>query len=320
MTSRPVQIVVTPGSGAGLALATARRLRRRLRRRGREASIRSFDNLAALTQWAETCEPEFSHLVCIGGDATLSAAARAAIRHCVPFVPVPSGFGNVFAGVFGHPTRARDVAALIETGEVRRVDVGLARKGTAEEIFLSHRSFGVLEQIQQTAERGRKQPRSRLLRYLWYCGVAHQFFFRTRLAAFTVEVDDTPVVDDAVLVTVANVETYRGFLPLTPTAVPIDGFLDVAVVRRVSKVVLMARLLRLLLRLPGRRRGLTLYRGRRVVVTTPRGREELAVRRRALPLLVPPGAIENLQQRAIKEEQAPPATLASERQAPQVTE
>jgi len=48
--------------------------------------------------------------------------------------------------------------------------------------------------------------------------------------------------------------------------VPIDGFLDVAVVLRVSKVVLMASLLQLLLRLPGRRRGLTRYRGRRVVV------------------------------------------------------
>lgn len=52
----------------------------------------------------------------------------------------------------------------------------------------------------------------------------------------------------------------------------------------------------------------------------PRGREELAVRRRALPLLVPPGTIENLQQREIKDEQVLPATLASERQAPQVTE
>ena len=84
MTSRPVQIVVTPGSGAGLALVTARRLRRRLAGRGRETGIRSFDTLGALTQWAETCEPEFSHLVCIGGDATLSAAALAAIRHGVP--------------------------------------------------------------------------------------------------------------------------------------------------------------------------------------------------------------------------------------------
>jgi diacylglycerol kinase (ATP) len=303
VTSRPVQIVVTPGSGEGLALRTARRLRRRLASGGREAGIRSFDNLAALTRWAETCEPEFAHLVCIGGDATLSAAARAAIRHAVPFVPVPNGFGNIFASVFGHPTRARDVEALLNTGAVRGVDVGLARNGPNEEVFLSHRSFGVLEQIQQVAERRRQQPRTRLLRYLWYWGVAYEFFFRTRLAGFTVEVDGTQVAGDAVLVTVANVETYRGFLSLTPAATPIDGLFDVAVVPRVSQSVLLAGLLRLLLR-PGRWRGLRLYRGRRVVVTTPRRREELTVRRRALPLLVPAGAIEDLQRRTIDDEAA----------------
>jgi diacylglycerol kinase (ATP) len=306
MTSTPVQIVVTPGSGEGLALRTARRLRRRLGARGREVRIRSFDNLAALTEWAETCEPDFSQLVCIGGDATLSAAARASMRHGVPFVPVPNGFGNVFARVFGHPKRARDVTALLETEEVRRVDVGLARNGPREEVFLSHRSFGVLEQIQQVAEQGRQQPQTRFLRYLWYWGVAYQFFFRTRLAGVTVEIDGKMVADDAVLVTVANVETYRGFLPLTPAATPIDGLFDVAVVPRVSQIVLLAGLLRLLLR-PGRWRGLKLYRGRRVVVTTPRRREELTVRRRALPLLVPPGALAELQRRTIEDEPPLPA-------------
>jgi diacylglycerol kinase family enzyme len=302
MTSGRIQIVLTPGSGAGLALVTARRLRRRLVHGGRETNIRSFDNLAALTKWAETCEPAFSHLVCIGGDATQSEAARAAIRHGVPFVPVPTGFGNLFAGVFGHPSRARDVAALLETGEVRRVDVGLSRIGSAEELFLSHRSFGILSHIQEAAEQGRQQPRARFLRYLWYWGVAYRFLFRTRLTGYTLEVDGKQVADDAVLVTVANVETYRGFLPLTPTVVPIDGLLNVAVAPRVSQVVLLAHLLRLALRLPGRWRGLKLYRGRRVVVTTPRRREELAVRRRALPLLVPAGAIEELQRRTVEDE------------------
>jgi len=307
MTSNAVQIVVTPGSGEGRARATARRLRRALKRRGRETSVRSFDNLAALTAWAEECELEFAHLVCVGGDATLSAAARASIRHHVPFVPVPTGFGNIFARVFGHPEGTRDVAALLESGELRHVDVGLAQNGTVEEVFLSHRSFGVLEQIQQVAERGRQQPESRALRYLWYWGVAYQFLFRSRLAGFTVEVDGTQVADDAVLVTVANVETYRGFLSLTPKATPIDGLFDVAVVPRVSKIVLLAGLLRLFLRGSGNWGRLKLYRGRRVVVTTPRRREELTVRRRALPLLVLPGAIEELRRRTIEDESPLPA-------------
>ena len=54
------------------------------------------------------------------------------------------------------------------------------------------------------------------------------------------------------LVTVANVETYRDFLSLTPAASPIDGRLDVFVIPRTSKWGLARRLLRLKLRLPGR--------------------------------------------------------------------
>ena len=299
-----VQIVVTPGSGEGRALATARRLATRLKRRGRVVDVRSFENLAALARWAERSPPGASHVVCIGGDATLSAAATAAIRGETPFVPVPNGFGNVFAQVFGYSRRVAAVVRLLDEGQLRRVDIGVVRRDAGEEVFLSHRSYGLLEQIQQVAERGRKQPRPRLLRYLWYFGVGHRFLVRTRLAPYQVVVDGTPVADDAVLVTVANVETYRGFLPLTPTASPIDGLFDVFVIPRVSKPGLLRRLLLLMFGLPGRWRGVAIYRGRRVTVTTPRRREELVVRRRALPLLVPPGAFEALARRSV--EDAPP--------------
>ena len=129
-------IVVTPGSGAGLALLTARRLTTLLRRRGRESNLRTFGNLAALRRWAETCKPDFTHLICVGGDATISAAAHAAIRLDLPFVAVPQGFGNVFAHTFHYPDRPEAVVSLLEHGHVRRVDVGLARNGPATEMFL----------------------------------------------------------------------------------------------------------------------------------------------------------------------------------------
>ena len=294
-----IQIVVTPGSGAGLALLTARRLSTLLRRQGRESRLRKFRQLAALRRWAETCEADFSHLICVGGDATMSTAAHAAIRLNIPFLAVPQGFGNVFARTFHYPDRPEAVLSLLEHGHVRRVDVGRARKNELTEIFLSHRSFGLLEQIQNAAEHGRKQPRSRLLRYFWYYGVAYQFLFRRRLTAFDVEVDGEKITDDAVLVTVANVETYRGFLPLTPSASPIDGQFDVAVVPRVPKATLFLGLLRLLLRLPGRWHRLAIHRGRRVVVTTPRRREELTVLRGALPLLLPADLVEKLRAQSV---------------------
>ena len=305
-----IAIVVTPGSGEGRALGLARRLRRLLGRRRHAASIHAFEDLAGLTRWAQRIAADVSHVVCVGGDATLSAAALASMRTGAPFVPVATGFGNIFASVFGHPRRATEVATLLAEGEVRRVDVGVAGTPSGEEIFLSHRSYGLLEQVQTLAERGRRQPRRRALRYLWYWGVAYRFLVRERLAGFQVEIDGRTVADDAVLVTVANVETYRGFLSLTPTASPIDGLFDVAVIPRVSTPALLWRLLRLLLQLPGRWNGLTLYRGRRVVVTTPRRRETLTVRRRALPLLVSRGALEALVRRDVPDAPEPTPTAA----------
>jgi len=115
---------VTPGSGEGGALASARGLAAGLRRRGHVVDVRSFNDLTALTDWARTPSPDVSHVVCIGGDATLSAAALAAMREQVPFVPVPTGFGNVFARVFGYSDEVGAVLRLLQHGELARGEPG----------------------------------------------------------------------------------------------------------------------------------------------------------------------------------------------------
>jgi diacylglycerol kinase family enzyme len=280
-------------------MATAAPLRASLQRRGWEVSVQAFRDLEALEHWARSATPAFSRLVCVGGDTTLSKAALFSIRTGVPLVPVPNGFGNLFAGVFGYSNRAQDVASLLEHGEVRRVDVGRC----GDDVFVSNRSYGFLDQIQQDAERGRRQPRSRILRLLWYYAVSRRFFVGP-LASIRVEIDGALVAEGARVVTVANVETYRGFLTLTPTASPTDGMFDVFIVPNVTRIALAWRLAKLLLRLPGRWRGVGLHRGRRVVVTFDGTRDEITSVRRALPLLVSPGALEEFRRRRVEEEQA----------------
>jgi diacylglycerol kinase family enzyme len=224
------------------------------------------------------------------------------MRLSVPFVPVPNGFGNMFARAFGHGDRVASVVDLLEAGELRHVDVGLAND---DELFLSHRSYGPLQQIQEAAEQGRRQPMSRLARHLAYYAKAKRFLIDAQPPSIRVEVDGNLVADGANLVTVANVETYGGFLSLTPTASPIDGLFDIFIVPRTSRLGLNVRLLLLLLKAPGRWKGVVLCRGRRVVITVnERRREELRTVRRALPLLVPRGSIESLTRR-MREADAP---------------
>jgi diacylglycerol kinase (ATP) len=290
-----VQIVVTPGSGDGRARSTARRLQKALVRRGYEAHIQTFADLARLQEWSATCEPSFSHLVGVGGDATLSAAVSAAVRLSIPFVPVPSGFGNMFARAFGFADQTGRVIELFERGQIRRVDVGTVN---GREIFLSHRSYGLLEEIQQAVEREGAQPRSRVLRHLAYYMMAERVLVAAPLPAIRIEVDGALLAEDAALVTVANVETYRGFLSLTPMASPIDGLFDVFVIPGATKLRVWTRIFKILFGLPGRWDGVVLCRGRTVRVTVDgRPPDDLAVRRRAFPLLVLPESVESLRAR-----------------------
>ena len=82
--------------------------------------------------------------------------------------------------------------------------------------------------------------------------MGERFLVRAPLTAIRVEVDGILLAQDAAVVTVANVETYRGFLSLTPTASPIDGYLDIFVIPGGSKLSVWTRIFKLLLRLPGR--------------------------------------------------------------------
>ncbi len=283
--SRPIQIVATPGSGNGRGLDTALQLREALRARGHPANLTVFSDLGSLRRWAATSGTAFSLLICVGGDGTLSAAARAAVRRAVPFVPVPLGFGNLFARALGHSHRVDRVLDVIEHGETVRVDVGV-RNG---EPFLCQESFGLLSQIQDRVEASASQPRARWRRALAYYRGALNYLRDTPLTALEVAVDGRVVTREAALVTVANVETYGPWLRLTPAASPIDGLFDVFVMRGTTKREILARLLQRHLRLPGSEHGTLLCRGRRVSVAGPQSaRDEIELRPRLLPVLVSP--------------------------------
>jgi diacylglycerol kinase (ATP) len=299
---------VTPGSGEGRASALASRAVRALRARGRRADVLSFQELTGLTRWARTCDASFSHLMAIGGDATLSEASAAAVRLSVPFLPVPSGFGNLFARAFGYPHDPEAAADLVERGDLAWVDAGHARG----EIFLSHASFGLLARIQETVERTRRNPRRRPLRLLAYYRMGIKQLAETVLDRIEVEVDGHPVPGPGAVVTVANVETYRGFLSLTPAASPLDGLLDVCVIPRTTRRGVLAQLIRMMLELPGGRGDAAVYRGRSIRVRVNRRKPaDVRVLAGVLPVLVPAHSCARLAARqAAAEAEAPVTTPA----------
>jgi diacylglycerol kinase (ATP) len=293
--------VVTPGSGSGRALGTARELREALQARGREVKLEVFADLNSLRRWAATGRTSFSLLICVGGDGTQSTAALAAVRRSVPFLPIPSGFGNLFARALGQPVRIDRVIDLLEHGDLIHADVGV-RNGN---LFLCQESYGLLAQIQQRAEARTARPRSRWQRCLAYYRMALRHLRDMPLMPLQVAVDGRVVVRDATIVTVANVDTYGVWLRLTPAASPIDGLFDVCAIRG-TKQEILASLLRRHIRFPGTDSKAPLWRARHVSVAAPHhGWDELDLIPRLLPVVVSSETAEALERDLTKADHSP---------------
>src|SRR5205807_5705661 len=177
--------------------------------------------------------------------------------------------------------------------------------------FLAHRSYGYLARIQEDVERLHR-PRQRYRRLLSYYQMAAKQLSDGALDNIQVEIDGHPVPGKAALVTIANVETYRGFLSLTPAASPADGLFDVCVIPRTTPARVLAQLVKVMLDVPGCREEITVYRGRHVRVRVNRRKpEDVRILAGVLPLLVPAGSLDRLQARqAAMQESAPVVTPA----------
>lgn len=309
-TALPIQIVVTPGSGNGTAMSTALGLRDALAARGRRTSLEVFDDLDSLHRWAQTDGDAFAALVCVGGDGTQSTTALAAMRRSVPFLPVSSGFGNLFARAFNHPDSVEGALDLLERGRVIHSDVGMCNG----ELFLCQKSYGLIAEVQEAVEGAAAAPRARWQRWLAYYQAAIRHLRATRAARLRVVVDGRVLAVDAALVIVANVKTYGAWLPLTPDASPVDGLFDVFVMKGTTRRQVFAKLLRRHLRIPAAADGTTLLcRGQRVLVSNRRSttRDQLETLPHRLPVVVSPETAAALEQELGRRETAAPLPLAS---------
>jgi diacylglycerol kinase family enzyme len=194
----------------------------------------------------------------------------------------------------GLPRDLQGAARVLSTGEVRTIDVGVAR----DRPFYEAGSVGMNAAMFREAQRFDRGDWLSILRTFWVA-------IRYRPARMEIRLDDRVVRTRALMVTVAN-GPYTGVaLNVAPEALLDDGRFDVVVFRRFSK----ARLLRHLASVAfGRRRiepELQVHRSRSVTVTSAHplpcradARDlgftpiEFTVRPHALRVIVPHGAHE----------------------------
>jgi diacylglycerol kinase (ATP) len=170
-------------------------------------------------------------LVVVGGDGMVHLGARAAAGTGTPLGIVPAGTGNDVARYFDLPRKDPVAAAeLVLAGRTRTVD--LARSGTKHFVTVLAAGFDAI--VNERANR-MTWPKGQM-RY----SIATLAELRTfEPIPYTIELDGVPRNLEAMLVAVGNGPSFGGGLRITEGALLDDGFLDVVIIKPMSKPALM---------------------------------------------------------------------------------
>ena len=166
-------------------------------------------------------------VVVAGGDGAIAQVATKLVGTDIPLGVIPSGTGNLFAGNFGIPLDPKEALAVINDGNRRAIDVGMAEVDGKRRAFAIACGIGFDAHVMDATSRTEK-TRFGKLAYL-----AHALGQTAALTnvEHTVELDGVETTVDAAQVFIANAGRMLPMLQPKPAVVPDDGLLDVIVVR-----------------------------------------------------------------------------------------
>lgn len=166
-------------------------------------------------------------LVIVGGDGMVHLGVQAVAGTGTPLGMIPAGTGNDVARYFDLPRKDWVAAAeRVLAGNTRTVD--LARSGTRHFITVLAAGFDAI--VNERANR-MTWPKGQM-RY----NIATLAELRTfQPIPYTIELDGVPRSLEAMLVAVGNGPSFGGGLRITEGAILDDGFLDVVIIKPMSK-------------------------------------------------------------------------------------
>jgi len=226
--NREIALLTNPVAGKGRAAKVRGRALDRFRREGVAVrDLRGRDAAEAL-ELARACVADgIDTLVVCGGDGTVHLAIQALAGTTTRLGIIPAGTGNDVARYFDLPRKDPDAAVgRVLAGRARTVD--LARSGT--QYFVTVLAAGFDAVVNERANR-MTWPRGQMRYHLATLAELRVF----EPLPYVLQLDDREVSLEAMLVAVGNGPSFGGGLRITEGAILDDGFLDVVIIKPISK-------------------------------------------------------------------------------------
>jgi YegS/Rv2252/BmrU family lipid kinase len=228
-----VELILNPSAGGGRAGHALPDVTATLHRHGIEFDVATVTSLEHARERARAVSSAGGTAVAFGGDGLVGAIAGELRRTDGVLGVLPGGRGNDFARVLGIPLDPVAACDVLATGQIRRIDLGVAGGRT----FVGVASCGF------DSDANRIANRARLIRGRFvytYAGIRALATWRP--ARFDLVIDGAPRSITGYTVAAANSSVYGGGMVIAPGAALDDGLLDLVLIAQLPRL----RFLRLL--------------------------------------------------------------------------
>lgn len=159
-------------------------------------------------------------VIAAGGDGSVNEVAKALIHTDTALGILPVGSGNGLARSLGIPLAPSKAMAVINNGQLRAIDVGLA----GSHLFLSNAGVGFDALVAKKFEQSRR-------RGLWsYIFTIMRTFSFYKPALYELSLDGKKQMTEAFFIGIANGNQLGYNFKIAPEATPYDGLLDVCLI------------------------------------------------------------------------------------------
>ena len=177
----------------------------------------------------------YNYLIAVGGDGLVNLCLQLVAEKPICLGVIPAGTGNDFARANGFNGKSVDeIFSIFSRSKPVKIDLGKAVSTDESKWFVQVLSTG-FDAIVNSLANKMTWPRGKSK----YTIATILILSRFKSIPYMVEIDGRIFEQNAMLLAVANGESYGGGMRICPGASNSDGIFDVLIVRPVTKIVLL---------------------------------------------------------------------------------
>lgn len=227
-----IKFIVNPAAGKGKAAKVIDNIKNKLQQSKHSFSIEKTSSAKDAIYMAKKAVAEkYDIVVAVGGDGTIYEVVNGIAGSSIHLGIIPAGTGNDFARTVGIPENVDDALEIILKNNITRIDMGCVNGN----YFMNFVSVGFDVQVMKEMEVVKKYVSG-----TWaYIVSVFKALLNYKGTKVHLLLDNQLIEKEVLLVTAANGKYFGGGMMIAPDADLRDGYFDVCVVNKLSKLRLI---------------------------------------------------------------------------------